>query len=271
MAISGGDWEVLRLLVRERSGILLEEGDRARVESRLAPVAKAEGLASLSQLVARLRPGGWTALHAQVIEALLALSPPFLLEPRIADELSTRIIPELMRRRAVEKRLRFWCPLCGGAQAPASLAVLLSERFPELESWDVGILATDRSFSSLADAERGRFTPVEVAQGIPTRMLVRRFRRQHGSWQLDAALGRRIRFAALDVRGDCPEPTPMDLIVVRRVLVYLAHADRLEFIARLRAALAPDGFLFLDSRDAATLEQGFMPDRMAGTGFYRVI
>ncbi len=113
------------------------------------------------------------------------------------------------------------------------------------------------------------FSPLEVAQGLPTQVLVRRFRRDPHAWRLEQAVQERIRYATIDVRGPWPGIERMDLIVVRRVLVYLTTRDRVQLVARLREVLAPDGMLFLDSGDAETLEAGFEPMQAEKTGFYR--
>ncbi len=125
MSLATSEYELLRLLVKQHAGITLIDEDRTRVETRLTPVAKASGLASVSQLVAQLRRP-FSRLHEQVLEALLAHAQPFLLDERIATELVGEILPTLIGRRRESRRLRFWCPACGGGQAPASLALLLS-------------------------------------------------------------------------------------------------------------------------------------------------
>lgn len=270
MPLGTSDLALVRALVRREAGILLEEQDAPRVEERLQPLARTEGCASVAQLVQRLRTPAARHLVIAVVDALLAQAPPFLWDHRVAQDLAERVLPDLIARREAVRRLRFWCPLCGGAQAPASLALLISERFPQLASWEVQILATDRTPASIAELGTGRFSPVEVAQGLPTQVLLKRFRRTAPGWQLEDAARARIRYAVCDVREELPaQEAPMDLIVLRRVLVYLDAAERGAFVERLRARLAPDGYLFLHSRDAASIAAGLQDPSPGGTGFYR--
>ena len=49
------------------------------------------------------------------------------------ETLRTTVVPDLMRRRAGEKRLEVWCAACSTGQEPYSLAILLREHFPTLK------------------------------------------------------------------------------------------------------------------------------------------
>ncbi len=65
------DYDFLRDLIRERSAIVLDDGKRYLVETRLAPVVRREKLGSIGELVARLRASRSGALSDHVIEAMV--------------------------------------------------------------------------------------------------------------------------------------------------------------------------------------------------------
>ena len=67
-----GRFDYVRTLLRTDAGIVLDEGKDYLIESRLAPVAKASGCASIEDLEAKLRATRGTDLHRRVIEALTA-------------------------------------------------------------------------------------------------------------------------------------------------------------------------------------------------------
>src|SRR3954470_15155048 len=62
-------YEYLRKLLKERSGLLLSADKQYLVESRLTPVTRKAGLASLGDLVAKLR-GGNVDLIVDAVEAM---------------------------------------------------------------------------------------------------------------------------------------------------------------------------------------------------------
>ena len=51
MQVSKSDFDYIRKLVLDNSAIVLEEGKEYLVESRIGPVAKAEGFETIDQLV----------------------------------------------------------------------------------------------------------------------------------------------------------------------------------------------------------------------------
>ena len=64
------DLDYVRDMVRTRSAIVLESEKAYLVQSRLDPVAKKEGLGSLTELVQKLRLAPYGALHKTVVEAM---------------------------------------------------------------------------------------------------------------------------------------------------------------------------------------------------------
>ena len=55
MTVSTADFEFVRRLAQSVGGFLLEEGKEYLVETRLGPIAKAEGCANVTELIGRLR------------------------------------------------------------------------------------------------------------------------------------------------------------------------------------------------------------------------
>jgi chemotaxis protein methyltransferase CheR len=270
MPLAASDFELLRRLLRERAGIILTERDLGLVASRLAPVAKANGLASIELLVARLRAQSPVGLQEQAVEAMAAPSTPFLVDGRVGTFLTDRILPQLIRRRQQARRLRFWCPAAGAGQEPYSIALAIRERFPELAEWDISILASDATPAQIERGVAASYSQVEVSQGLPTPVLLKRFARVDGRWRLKDEIRSLVRFAEIDLRATWPELETMDAIFMRNVLVYFGTTVRRPLLARLRTVLAGDGYLFLGSADAdALMDQRFTRMQDEKSGFYQ--
>src|SRR5258708_2526833 len=104
MKISEADFEFVRKLVREQSGIVISEDKRYLVETRLAPLAEKLGYADLATLVVQLR--GQTAgnLHRQVVEMMTTNETYFFRDNLPFDALHQLALPTLAQRR--DKRLQ---------------------------------------------------------------------------------------------------------------------------------------------------------------------
>ncbi len=64
------DFDYICRMLRDRSGLVLNQDKGYLLESRLTPVAQRHGLAGLDALIAKLRAGGDNALSVEVTEAM---------------------------------------------------------------------------------------------------------------------------------------------------------------------------------------------------------
>src|SRR5690242_21626598 len=96
-------FEYVRTLVHERSAIALEATKGYLVESRLAPLAKQHGHATLAEMVTKLREKPFGELHVQVVEAMTTNETSFFRDAHPFEALKTNILPELIQRRRSEE------------------------------------------------------------------------------------------------------------------------------------------------------------------------
>jgi hypothetical protein len=72
------DYDFVRKLVKERSGLVLAPDKQYLVESRLLPVARKAGLTNLSDVVQRLKRPDSQAFVTEVVEAMMTNESCFL-------------------------------------------------------------------------------------------------------------------------------------------------------------------------------------------------
>ncbi len=179
------DYEFLRKLLKERSGLDLSSDKQYLVESRLIPLARRVGLAGIPELVAKMKTGS-EALTAEVAEAMTTNETFFFRDKIPFDHLREAVLPELMRARANRRSLRIWCAASSTGQEPYSIAMCLKEFASALAGWRVEIVATDLSQAVLEKSRAGIFSQFEVQRGLPIQMLVKHFTQIGELWQLNA-------------------------------------------------------------------------------------
>jgi chemotaxis protein methyltransferase CheR len=271
MPLSPAELDYVRGLVKERSANVLE-GDKAYLaEARLLPVAQREGFRSVSELVAHLSGPASDGLRQRAAEAMTINETSFFRDARPFEALRTAVLPELLRRRAAERRLAVWSAACASGQEPYSVALLLREHFPELAAWDVRLLATDICAAVLERARQGLYTQAEVNRGLPAALLVRYFRREGLDWQLDDAVRRTVELRRLNLVEPWPPLPAFDVVSLRNVLLYFDVPTRKQVLAAVRRALRPDGYLFLGGAETTLrLDDAFEWVPMARAGCYRL-
>lgn len=265
------DFSLVRDLVRARAGIVLDDDKAYLVESRLRQLAKEIGMASVEAVVAGVRTGRNTALAQKVVEAMTTNETSFFRDAHPFEALKAHLIPELMKRRAAERRLSVWCGASSTGQEPYSLALLLREAFPALSGWDVRILATDLSTEVLAKARAGRYTRMEVGRGLPPNLLAKYFERDGTGWVLRDTVRKAVEFRQLNLLTDPPPPGSFDIVFLRNVLIYFDVPTKAGILDRVRDVLKPDGYLFLGSTETTwNLHDGFTRVPSGQTHYYCV-
>ena len=271
MTIDDLDFNYVRQLVRERAAIVLDEGKQYLVDNRLSILARREGLGSAREVIQRLRAAPAGPLQRKVVEAMTTTETLFFRDGRPYEALRHTIIPELQRMRAAERKVQIWSCACSSGQEPYSVGMLLLEHFPALANWQLRLVATDLSTDMLARSRAGRYSQLEVDRGLPGGYLAKYFEKVGHDWQINPELRRMIEFRQLNLAGPWVHMPPVDLILLRNVLIYFDLDTKRQILAKIRRALRPGGFLILGTAETTmNLDDGFEVMRSDGTSYYRV-
>jgi chemotaxis protein methyltransferase CheR len=271
MFMTGQDFDAIRRLLRERSAVVLEDGKEYLVESRLAPLVRQLNLHTLGELIAQLRCQADTGLCRQIVEALVTTETSFFRDHRPFEALRKVVLPDLIERRCRERRLHVWCAASSTGQEPYSVALLIREHFPELAKWDVTLRASDLSREVLARAREGRYNQIEVNRGLPAALLVRYFE-QHGTdWHLRPAIRAMVDFQEINLAGTWPVLPPLDLVLLRNVMIYFDAETKKTILGKLARLLRPDGYLLLGGAETTLdLDDSYRRVEPIKAGFYQL-
>jgi chemotaxis protein methyltransferase CheR len=257
----------LQELVRRRSGIVLEDSKDYLVDCRLSPIAREAGLATVDDLVAKLRREQDSSLAQRVTEAMTTNETLFFRDMHPFDAMKSRFVPELLAARATTRTLRIWSAAAATGQEPYSIAMTLLEAFPQLASWDVSILATDLNVAVLERAREGRYRELEVSRGLPESYLAKYFTRRGSEWELSPLVRSMVAFRQLNLVEPWTCVPPCDVVFMRNVLIYFDANTKRNILTRLRHVLMPDGFLVLGG--AETTDEAYAQVRVGAGVYYR--
>ena len=271
MSIDADDFTYVRTLFRDQSGMVLEVGKEYLVETRLTPLVQQAGLASVHDLIAQLRRHSPNALHTKVVEALATHETQFFRDVHPFNALKTAILPKLIARRATARRLNLWCAAASSGQEPYSVAMLLGEHFPHLATWHVQLIASDISDAVLEQARQGYYSQLEVNRGLPAPLLVKYFRRHGTKWQISEQIRRQVEFRNINLMNAWRLLPPMDIILMRNVLIYFDVEAKKAILGKARQLLKPDGYLFLGGAETTlNLDDAFMKVQFDRTVCYQL-
>jgi chemotaxis protein methyltransferase CheR len=245
--LSQAEFDRIRVLVREHTGISLSESKRQLVYGRLARRLRALKLDSFSDYIKLLEQGDSVELE-EFTNAVTTNLTSFFREPHHFEFLAQEMLPEAMKRNEGRRRLRFWCCAASTGEEPYSIAMVLREAQDKLHGWDAKLLATDLDSNVLAHGKRGVYGRDRFA-GMSSRRVAQFFHEvQDGrDTKLSAAEGLRslITFKQLNLMSEWPMKGPFDAIFCRNVIIYFDKETQRVLFERMAALQRPGDYLFL--------------------------
>jgi chemotaxis protein methyltransferase CheR len=270
MPMNSPELEFVRELVYRRSAIVLEPGKEYLLESRLMPLARAEGFASISDMVAKMKAQPANGLHAKVVEAMTTNETSFFRDQHPFEGLKKEVIPALRQARTITRALRIWSAACSAGQEAYSIAMLLRESFPDLLSWDLRITGTDLSNAMVARAKEGVYNQIEMNRGLPAPLLLKYFDRKGTGWQVKQSLRDMFEGRQMNLIDPWPTLPRFDVIFLRNVLIYFDVPTKKLILDRVKNVLAPDGYLFLGGAETTLkIDDTFQRVQIDRAVFYR--
>ena len=243
------DFDYLRKLLRERSGLVLSAEKQYLAESRLLPVARKHRLANLADLVGQLKTTALSPLATDVVEAMTTNETFFFRDKIPFEHFRDTIMPALIASHSGRRRIRIWCTAAASGQEPYSIAMMLREMNRELAGFRIEILATDLSTDVLEKAKAGIYSQFEVQRGLPITHLVKYFAQVGEAWQIVPELRAMVSFRQLNLLHDFGHLGSFDLIFCRNVLIYFDQPTKSQVLDRLARVIEPDGFLVLGAAE----------------------
>ena len=269
MSVSRENFNFISNLVKTELGIVLEEGKEYLIDSRLSPVMRKQGFSEIEELVDVLKRGADLNLRQLVLDSLTTNETLFFRDGKPFEGLRQVLIPDLIKRRADQRKIRIWCAAASSGQEPYSIAILILEHFPELANWDVKILATDISAEILERAKEGKYSQFEVNRGLPAALLTKYFKRTGMKWCLNSDIRDRVEFRELNLLGRFDLVGVVDIVLIRNVLIYFDEETKCSILRKIRGVMAADGVMMVGGAESIlNLDSNFEREVVCGWPVY---
>lgn len=243
------DFDFISGLIKVGSGLVLTMEKVYLLESRLLPVARKHGHASLEELIKALRLTPKGPLLTEVLEAMTTNESFFFRDGKPFETFRKVFLPEIIKRRADKRTLRIWCAAASTGQEPYSLAILLQEEAKQLAGWNCSILGTDISEEVLERAKSGIYTHFEVQRGLAIQHLIKYFEKQGELWQIKPDIRKMVQYKKFNLL-DNPAPLgQFDVVFCRNVLIYFDLPTKTKVLDGIAKIMDKDGILMMGAAE----------------------
>jgi chemotaxis protein methyltransferase CheR len=246
-ALTQADFQTFRTMLKQRTGIALDEGKEYLVESRLAPIVRRDGI-EISAIIADVVRRQSGPLYDEVVDAMTTNETSFFRDVHPFEAMRKEVVPQLLEANATRRQLRVLSAASSTGQEAYTMAMMLRTNFPQLADWDVRITGTDLSSYALTRAREARYSQLEVNRGLPATML-RWFRQDGREFVVSDELRKWCDFRPLNLIQPWPPMGSFDIILLRNVLIYFDQPTKENIIRSAASALAPGGVLLLGASE----------------------
>ncbi|MGB5103972.1 MAG: CheR family methyltransferase, partial [Steroidobacteraceae bacterium] len=216
-----------------------------------------------------------TRKEVEILASHLTVGETYFLRGRqLFEALEGQVLPELLRHRGAERRLRIWSAGCCTGEEPYSIAMLLDRLILDYGDWNVTLLATDINPRFLRKAAAGvygewsfRDTPAWI------RGYFERSRDKRST--LQPRIRSRVAYSYLNLADDAypslvTNTNAMDVIFCRNVLMYFTAERAEKVIEKFHRSLVDGGWLIVSPAEVShTLFSSFTAVEFPGGMLYR--
>jgi chemotaxis protein methyltransferase CheR len=244
--LNDAEFDRLRGLVHEHTGIALSDAKRELVYGRLGKRLRALGLGSFADYC-RLVESGHPEELQELTNAITTNLTSFFRENHHFEQLAGEALPEIADAGKSTRRVRIWSAGCSTGEEPYSLAMTLREALERFSNWDIKVLATDIDSNVLATAANGIYRE-DRFKGVSAERLTAWFAAaagQPGHFQARTELKSLITFKQLNLLGEWPMHGPFDVIFCRNVIIYFDKDTQRRLFDRMADLQAPGDWLFV--------------------------
>ncbi|HEY5409931.1 MAG TPA: protein-glutamate O-methyltransferase CheR [Caulobacteraceae bacterium] len=232
-------------ICRAAAGLKVDGDKVYLIESRLAPVARREGFASIREMLISARQRKEEKLLWSVVEAMAQGETCFFRGPEMFERLREEILPQLAVRRPTGAPIRIWSAGCASGQEAYSVAITVEDAGAGVLACGVDLMGSDLSERALEKAQSGLYTQFEIQRGLPIRHLARHFERRDEHWGLSPRLRAMVRWRRVNLNTELRGFADFDVILCRNVLANMTSEARERALGQLVQALAPGGYLIM--------------------------
>jgi len=258
MKVTEDEFKLWSNLIYEYTGIVIRPEKAYLIENRLSELASEMGCRTFGDLHHRVRYTADPTAKEKVINLITTQETSFFRDISVFKALEILLRNEIVpgkRREAGGNgpSLRVWSAGCSHGQEPYTLAMILAEVVPDIDDWNLTILATDIADNAFRKASLGRYTDLEINRGLDQIRLDRYFQRNNGIWQISDRVRAMIYFQKVNLITDSFDSLgAFDLIFCRNVLIYFNQTTKKQVLEKFSKVLNRQAYLFVGSTESAS-------------------
>ncbi len=255
-------------------GVHLDPSKSYLINNRLKVVMADFGVSDIGALLKMAEPSTGMRVRDRLVDALTTHETLFFRDQSPFEALGRHIAGSAFSAsKSGRPALRIWSAACSSGQEPYSIAIKLLETIPNVDEYDVSILASDVAAETVMRAKQGIYHEHEIRRGLTPELTKKYFRASGDQFEVCERVRKMVRFEVGNLNGPCQPSGPFDIIFCRNVLIYFRPEDALSVLRKLADRLTPAGYLFVGCSEVLRGVSDILKSKSIGqaTAYQRVL
>lgn len=241
------NFEAIQKMAFDYTGIKLTEHKKEMIYGRLARRIRKLGLSSFNDYCDQLGLDD-AVEHNDFINVITTNLTSFYRENHHFDFLKKTVVPDLLKKNKVNRKIRIWSAGCSSGEEPYTIASVFLKSMP-MQGWDFKILATDLDSDTLQKAKNASY-PLDKVKDLEGDKYASLFSKSEkksadGLQIVKNEVRDLVHFKRLNLMESWPMKGKFDVIFCRNVVIYFTKDTQKVLFDRYADILNPGGYLFI--------------------------
>jgi chemotaxis protein methyltransferase CheR len=249
LEISVEQFQRLSQQIYQKLGLYFDERKIYFLKKRVEKRMEVLGIDDPRDYVFMVSYGDKDGVEMQALANLVTTNETYMF--REYDQLqafANHCLPEVLSAKQArgQRTLRIWSAGCSSGEEPYTLAMIVQDVFPQAQSWDCEIVATDIDENMLQRVAAARYGARSVGD-VPAEFRDKYLTQDGDEWVVRKRTAALVhaRHLNLSDRMSMRSMRGFDFIFCRNVLIYFDDLSRKAVVDHFYNALNPGGYIFL--------------------------
>jgi chemotaxis protein methyltransferase CheR len=249
LGLSEKEFNLLRDLVHETTGIYYDNDQKELLADKIAPLIVNSGFSSFLDYYYYLKYDNSAAEEwNRLLDCLVVPETYFWRESDQLHALTKYIVPAFYRSNPGQP-LKIWSAACCSGEEPISIAIALNE-----DNWfskmEIQITASDTSQTAIAKANIGLYKERSF-RCLPLDLKLKYFTQENQQWKISQLIKEKINYKVLNLFSPtAKEYAQAHIIFCRNVFIYFSRVSILKVIDVFHENMLDPGYLFLGAAES---------------------
>lgn len=240
---------IVRDLIQKRTGIFFPESKILNLEKPIYENFLDSMSNTFNEYILHLTSKSEDSYFRKLISCLTTNETYFFRGKMDFEILRNHIFPELIKRESSNSRaISIWSAACSTGEEPYSLAIMLKELIPEIETWKINIIASDIDETSIRTARKGEYSQWSF-RGVDTNIINKYFYKKNDTYKIKENYKSLVQFIHHNLISDNTpsngngDDEKFDIIICRNVTIYFKKETTMGLALNFYNSLKDGGYL----------------------------